>query len=181
MKKLLSLLLVSSLLIVSCGDDDSDDNSGSVDTSLIVGTWNFDDMDLDVETSVSGLGQDITTSTNNTIVSSTTTVTFNNDGTYTTDGEYEIEFETAGIGTQTQTIDMTGGSGNYVINGNEIVITGQLVPSFDGVIVGDFNTTNTIATLTATEFIIDIEGSDSVEFQGVRTESTVEGTQFLSR
>lgn len=181
MKKVLSLLFASTLLLVSCGDDDSDNNSGSVDTSLIVGTWNFDDMDVDVDTSVTGMGQDITTSSNTTIVSSTTTVTFNEDGTYTTDGEYTMEINATGLGVQTQTVDMTGGSGNYVINGNEIIVTGQFVPSLGSTTLVDLDVTTTITTLTANDFVIEIEGDNSFDFQGITTEAQVDGVQVLSR
>lgn len=120
------LLLTSSLLITGCGDDDDNSNND------LVGSWTLIDYESSGSSITSFIG--ITTETgfqaegdNYNYV-----VNFDDDGTYTIEGSFDVElsFTVDGNpdpGSQTITITDAMGSGTYSVSGNTMRVEGDFV------------------------------------------------------
>lgn len=179
MKKVLSLLFLSTLLLVSCGDDDSSSTSNTVDPSMIVGTWDYSDAEIVTTTSTTALGQTIDQSSTTSLTSSTATITFNADGTFQANGTTTFETVVPGSPNQSNTDDISGQSGTYVITGNEIFFTGG---SFSGAPAGTLTeVTYTISQLTATRLVMELDSSIDQEFAGTTISIDLDGFIELTK
>ncbi len=171
MKKVFSLLFAATLLLVSCGDDD--ESSNSIDSSLIVGTWNFSDLDVDFETEFDFGPISSPRSTSNTAFeSSNATITFNDDGTYVVNGDITTLNTQQGEDDFTETESFDNLMGEYTIVGNEITFSDAFIDAdtdFD--IPGLGNEVYTITELTSDNLVIDVEFSAS--------QSTTDASYFI--
>jgi len=109
-------LLLAVLFISSCGDDDAP--SISIATADVAGTWKVDKLDTDAELIAVNVG----VTTGSSITSGEPTITFNDDGTWTSEGEFTNSV-TIIAGTSMNMEDGLG-DGTYRVSGNKIFMTG---------------------------------------------------------
>jgi len=120
MRNLTLLLLPLCLfLFTACGDDD-DSASAELTQENIVGDWNLTALDSDFAISIAGLGDNSGTSD---IANSSVIVTFEADGTWTSDGQYDITIMSSDT-TETETYDDGIGSGTYTVTSTMLTMTG---------------------------------------------------------
>lgn len=176
MKKAFALLLGLMVTLVSCTDDDSGDGGGQIDTSLIVGTWNLEDTDIDGTTSSTIQNQPVQFTANTQLMSSSFTLAFTAAGDYNAQGQSSYSVTTALFPEQTIDSDITSASGTYVINETEIVFSGDSfigvfgdqVPDLDGLELS-------INTLTDTQLILDVQGTVQQQLFGTEADVDVDG------
>jgi hypothetical protein len=135
MKKIIGLLFLASTLITcetepldpSLNGGTSGGGSGSGGgnmTASIVGDWDYDDYVTNTTLTATVMGNTVTSTSSNELVSATSVLSFNSDGTYTVVGDQTFEIFTQGISQGNQTISIND-SGTYVLNGSDL----DLVPS----------------------------------------------------
>lgn len=181
MKKVLSLLFLSTLLFVSCGDDD-DSSTNSVDNSLIVGTWDYTDAELETTVTTTAGGQSATQTSSSELTSSDATITFNADGTFSAAGTTTFENTSMGSPASSETNDITGQTGTYVITGNQIVFTGETFSSdMNGVTFADSVVTYTITELTASRFVMDLDSTFEQDLGGASFSGVFDGFILLTK
>lgn len=183
MKKILVLLFLS-VAIISCetepldpslnsGATDGNGNgsgsgSGSVDTTLIVGSWDYADTETESTTTSVVMGNTVSLTVVIEFVSSDAVLVFNTDGTYTVNGDLTVETFLAGA-SQGQITNTLVQSGGYTINGSDITFTA------DGpATVFDTNAVYTIAELTATDLEITLASDVTQVVNGVSQRTVVE-------
>jgi hypothetical protein len=158
MKKVLSILFLSVLLLNSCSEED-DTTYDPIDPALVVGTWELTDSDIDATTTLDVLGQGVTTRTNTSLVSSSTTITFNDDGTFVAAGTTTYITTTPGSPDETNSIDITGTSGTYVISENTITFSESIfLGGLDGQVADRVTPEYNISALSENRMIIDVSG-----------------------
>ncbi|MEL7222735.1 MAG: hypothetical protein AAGJ93_15545 [Bacteroidota bacterium] len=106
-----SLLIVSVFSLAACGDDEDT----ILNNENIVGTWNLTMYDADAEISF-GLGGVVaeTTQSTSTLTESTVKITFNADGTWTSEGDLTITTTVDGMMETSEQSDGVG-SGTYIV------------------------------------------------------------------
>jgi hypothetical protein len=170
MKKVLPLLFLLTLVINSCSPpDDGDTIFEPIDATLIIGTWDFVDSDIDVSTTLQVLGQDVTTITNVSAASSTTSITFNEDGSYSIDGSAEYVTSSTGVPDLNTTVDLTGTSGTYVITENTIVLSEtDFVGGISGQAADEITPVYMISLLSTSRMVMEVGGSTVQDQLGQR-------------
>ncbi|PHI20109.1 hypothetical protein CEQ90_09140 [Lewinellaceae bacterium SD302] len=125
------LMLAFTFVISGCGDDD--DNS----SADLVGTWEMVDLNYTGESSTTNAGLTAETDFTGTGINMDFTIVFNEDGTYITDGDYEIELTsittfqgTSSTDVQVIPINDIMGNGEYSVSGNILTTMGGFI-SFD--------------------------------------------------
>ncbi len=148
MLRFLSFALAASLLTTACKDDDAADVN--VTNEDLVGTWLLDEYDATTTTSTQFSGQRIEAEAKAELQTSAAEIIFKADGTYDSRGSYTIKTDavTAGASSsQTQTLDITGSSGQWAVTGgNQLRLSGA---SF-----GPDITANTSVQVSAADYII---------------------------
>jgi hypothetical protein len=174
MKKytLLSILFVAFLSMTSCDEDDS---TTAVQSSEVVGTWDISDFVTDSETIIEFDNQQLITIGRNELVSSNATITFNSDGTYTYDGEYELETFVDGQSVGTQVFDVGNGSGTWSVSGNVLTSSGGS-PEY-GMSEGDSD----ITELTPNRMVLETSNSQVIEHNGTSNTVNIDGVMTLTR
>lgn len=176
MKKVFALLLGLMVIFTSCSDDDSDGDSGQLDTSLIVGTWNLEDTDIDGTTSTTIQNQPVQFTANTELISANFTLTFSSNGDYDAQGQSSYRVTTALFPEQIIDSDIASASGTYTINDREIIFTGDSfigvfgdqVPNLDGLELS-------INTLTDTRLVLDVQGTVQQQLFGTEADVDVDG------
>ncbi|ARN79181.1 hypothetical protein BST97_14970 [Nonlabens spongiae] len=176
MKKVFVLILGLVLIFTSCSDDDSDGSSDQFDPSLIIGTWNLEDTDIDGTTSTTIQNQPVQFTANTELMSADFTLTFDSNGDYDAQGQSSYRVTTALFPEQIIDSDIQSATGTYTINDREIIFTGDSfigvfgdqVPNLDGLEL-------TINTLTDTRLILDVEGTVQQQLFGTEADVDVDG------
>ena len=125
MTRLLPFALAAALLATACGDDDA----VSVTEEEIVGTWDVEsaDFDVDVRATINGAPFDVDAAGATT--ASDGTITFDPDGTYAMTGAYSADVTVSGTGlpesTQPGTASLAGASGRWRLAGTTLSLTGR--------------------------------------------------------
>lgn len=114
-----ALLIMGIFSLAACGDDE--DNS-TLTSDNIIGTWDLTAYDADADITIGFGGISETTQSTSTLTESTVTVTFNTDGTWTSEGDLTIITTTDST---TETTEETDGLGN----GTYVVADGKLTMS----------------------------------------------------
>ncbi|WP_405369477.1 hypothetical protein [Nonlabens sp. Asnod2-A12] len=188
MKKILALLFLSAA-IISCetepldpslnsgatGGSGSGSGSGSVDTTLIVGSWDYADTETESTTTSVVMGNTISLTVDIEFVSSDAVLVFNTDGTYTVDGDLTIETFLAGA-SQGQSTSTLAESGTYTINGSNITFAANGAGT-----VFDANAVYTIVELTATDLEITVASDVTQVISGVSQRTEIEGFASFTR
>ncbi|MGB5983272.1 MAG: lipocalin family protein [Nonlabens sp.] len=181
MNKYFTLLSVFAIFFISC-EDDKELNEGEVDINAIVGTWTFTDVDVDIETS-SDLTAGVPINVANTSLDSSNTdatVTFNADGTYTAQGNVTLVTTQTGLGSDSQTQNVDGTSGQYTISGRIITFTDSDFLSI-GRELEDLTPDYSIGTLNGTEFILNVTAEGNVDFFGSQLDLDATGIIELTK
>ena len=178
MKKFFGLLLLSTMALYSCGDDD---DNGTVDENQIVGTWDLDDADLDLEIALDNMGSTITTTSNSSLVTSNIKITFNEDGTYSSVGNATFLNRTPGLPDEEFTTQSDTSSGTYTVTGDTIVFSGDGLIDVGGASGSDIDLLYSISSLTDSQFIIDVEGESVADFLGVPANLEIDGFFKLTK
>lgn len=177
-KYFLALLIVAT--IVSCS---TDDDSPTMDDSLIVGEWNLEDYTYSGSTSLSQAGFTITTSFLGELIERDVRVNFNSDNTYRTQGSYIFKLTTTYDGETFvenhpfNNIDITG---TYTVENNKIITgtnTEYQQPGQVEMAVAEGN----IVELTSNRLVIGIEENITLEEDGIQMNITMNGRQIYSR
>ena len=106
------------------------------------------------------LGQDITTITNISAASSSTRITFNQDGSYTIDGSADYVTSSTGLPDENTSVDLTGTSGTYVITENTIVLSEtEFVGGIDGQAGDEITPIYRISLLSTGRMVMEVSGS----------------------
>jgi hypothetical protein len=149
-----ALLIMGVFSLAACGDDD--DNGVKLTSDNIVGTWNLTAYDSDADVTIGFGGINETSQSTSTLTESTVTVTFKNDGTWTSEGDYTISTTTDGM---TETSEETDGLGE----GTYTVADGKLTMS--NIDAGDESDVSEI------EFATDYTPDSKIEMSGNAMES----------
>ncbi len=176
MKKVFALLLGLSVLFTSCSDDDSNGDNGSIDSSLIEGTWNLENTDIDGTTSTTIQNQPVQFVANTELVSADFTMVFSSNGNYNAQGQSSYRVTTALFPEQIIDSDIASASGSYTINDREIIfdgdsfigVFGDQVPNLDGLELS-------ISTLTDTRLVLDVQGMVQQQLFGTEADVDVDG------
>ena len=125
MKNLMTITkcVLFSILLISCGGDSEDEEL----KSSLNGDWTATSFTMDITQNTSVAGNDVDVVINGSGSEFNYDLTLD-DGTFSTTGNYQLDysFMTMGQTTQlSQLIDDIDGEGTYTIDGNEMTIDGQ--------------------------------------------------------
>lgn len=181
MKKTVTLLTIFTLFIFSCVDD-KELNEGEVDTAAIIGTWTFNDVDIDIDTSSDLIGGNTINVANTSLDNSNSdaTVTFNPDGTYTAQGNITLITTQQGLVSDTQTQNIDGTFGQYTISDRTITFTDADFLSI-GRELEDLTPEYSIGTLSGREFVMNVQAEGNVDFFGSQLDIEATGIIELTR
>ena len=175
MKKIIGLLFLASTLITcetepldpSLNGGTSGGGSGSGGgnmTASIVGDWDYDDYVTNTTLTATVMGNTVTSTSSNELVSATSVLSFNSDGTYTVVGDQTFEIFTQGI-----------------LNGSDLDLVPSSSQSSSGLPQFGQDADFTIDTLTATDLVILINSDTTQNVNGATQRIEVEGFGDFAR
>lgn len=181
MKNLRCFLLIAVLAtLISCSNDDTPQELNS---TLILGEWNLEEISYSGSSTVTQGGQTLTSTYTGEGIDLDARVIFNDATNYTTEGNYTIKLITTVNGqTMEQNIpypDLSG-SGTYRIEGNKIFTTSTR-PAGPGPIDPMATVEGTIIELTSNRMAFLTEQQLSSTVQGAEVEIENEMLQVVSR
>ena len=147
-----ALLIMGVFSLAACGDDEDT----ILNNDNIIGTWDLTMYDADSDISIGFGGISETTTSISTLTASTVKITFNADGTWTSEGDLTIETTVDGM---TETTEESDGLGN----GTYVVADGRLTMS--NIDAGDESDVSEI------EFDTNYTPDTRIEMNGTASES----------
>lgn len=170
------LATLAFVTLLSCSGDD---DSPTIDASLVVGEWNLDEYNYTTSTTVSQGGESYTATGIGEATNLDARLIFNNDNTLQTEGSYNIKLSTTAEGetSVSNTPINLDGSANYRIDGNKMTITNAQQTGVEDV---GFNEV-TIVELTASRMVWSLEETITTEIEGMTLSMAVEAMQVFSR
>lgn len=117
MKKVL-LIALGLLVIVSCTKDETGGGATPSWPGYLVGTWNLDDIEMEVTTTVPGVPLPITIDAES--ITTSGGYTFNSDNTFSFDWESNMALMIPILGPDTMLIEQNGNGTYVVLNDNQI-------------------------------------------------------------
>ena len=191
MKKIIGLLFLASTLI-TCETEPLDPSlnggtpgggsgsGGGTVTASIVGDWDYDDYVTNTTVTVTVMGNTVTSTSSNELVSASSVLSFNSDGTYTLVGDQTFEIFLQGISQGNQTISIND-SGTYVVNGSDLDLVPSSSQSSSGLPQFGQDADFTIDTLTATDLVILINSDTTQNVNGATQRIEVDGFGDFTR
>lgn len=174
------LLIALLATLISCSNDD---NPPGVNSTLVLGEWNVEEISYSGSSTVTQGGQTLTSTYTGEAIDLDARLIFNDATNYTTEGNYTIKLLTTVNGqTMEQNVpypDLSG-SGTYRIEGNKIFTTSSR-PAGPGPVDPMATLEGTIIELTTNRMVFLIEQQVSSNIQGAEVEIENEMLQVFSR